>query len=396
MSVGWLRLGGLRLRGHRDLGTRLLGAIVVVVIVGGATAWVVVAGIGPTIFHNHMTDIGGSTPYATLHAEEAFRTASALSLALALLAALLTSVVVSVFLTRRITRSLTPVTDAAGRVAGGDYTARVPLVGMGSEFDDLADAFNTMATDLARIEVTRTRMLGDLAHEMRTPVTTLGGYLEAIADGVERADATTLAVLRDQVSRLSRLSEDIALVTTAEEGRLTMRRTRVGIAQVVTDATAQAAARYSACGVGLDVRIAPTAATAVVNADVDRMAQVLTNLLDNALRHTPAGGGIEVMVDLLGAVVRIVVADDGEGIPGEHLPHVFDRFYRVDTARDRAHGGSGVGLSIAKAITKAHGGTIAVHSDGTGRGAVFTVALPVVTAAGIAPARSKPHHQVSG
>jgi two-component system sensor histidine kinase BaeS len=365
-----------RLARRRDLGTRLLVAIVVVVIVGGATAWVVAAGIGPTIFHNHMVHVGGSSATATVHAEEAFRTASALSLVLALLAALLTSVVVSVFLTQRITRSLTPLAGAARRVADGDYTARVPSVGMGSEFDDLADAFNTMATDLGRIEVTRAQMLGDLAHEMRTPVTTLGAYLEAISDGVEQADARTLAMLLDQVARLARLSEDIALVTTAEEGRLTMRRRTIAVEQILTDATAQAVARYAARGVDLEVRVAPDASTAMVDADPDRIAQVLTNLLDNALRHTPTGGRVVIMVDRLGTAIRVVVSDDGEGIPAEHLGHVFDRFYRVDTARDRAHGGSGVGLAIAKAITEAHQGTITVHSDGSGRGAVFTVVLP--------------------
>jgi two-component system sensor histidine kinase BaeS len=370
--------GGVR---RRDLGARLLVAIVVVVIVGGATAWVVVAGIGPAIFHAHMRYIGGSSANAAQHAEEAFRSASAVSLALALAAALLTSVVVSLFLTRRITRSLTPVTEAAGRVASGDYTARVPSVGMGSEFDDLAAAFNTMATDLGRIEVTRSQMLGDLAHEMRTPVSTLGAYLEAIADGVEQADGPTLAMLLDQVARLSRLGEDIALVTTAEEGRLTMRRRPIAVDQILTVVTGQAAGRFSARGVELEVAVAPVATQVMVDADADRIAQVLTNLLDNALRHTPAGRGVWVTMDLSGRSVRIVVTDAGEGIPGEHLPHVFDRFYRVDTARDRAHGGSGIGLAIAKAITEAHGGTITAHSDGPGRGAAFTVTLPVAPVA---------------
>jgi len=247
---------------------------------------------------------------------------------------------------------------------------------MGTEFDDLAAAFNTMAADLGRIEVSRSQMLGDLAHEMRTPVTTLGAYLEAIAEGVEQADAPTLAMLGDQVARLVRLSEDIALVTTAEEGRLTMRRTTLAVAQVVADAIAQATHRYTTGGVVLDVRVAPVAATATIDADADRIAQVLTNLLDNALRHTSRGGRVALMADCAGASVRFVVADDGEGIPPDHLPHIFDRFYRVDTARDRAHGGSGVGLAIAKVITEAHGGTITAHSDGPGRGAVFTVTLP--------------------
>jgi two-component system, OmpR family, sensor histidine kinase BaeS len=366
--------------GRRDLGTRLLVAMVVVVIVGGATAGVVAVGIGPAIFSEHMARASDSSANVALHAQEAFRTASALSLALALAAALLASVLVSVVVTQRIARSLAPVTRAAGRVAGGDYTARVPAVGMGTEFDELAGAFNTMAADLGQIELSRSQMLGDLAHEMRTPVTTLAAYLEAIAEGVERADAQTLAMLSDQVARLARLSEDIALVTTAEEGRLTMRRSPVVLADIVREVAAQAAARFTASGVDLEVRVSPVASSVCVDADVDRIAQVFTNLLDNAGRHTPAGGHVQLTVDRLGAVLRVVVADDGQGIPAEHLPHVFDRFYRVDTARDRAHGGSGVGLAIAKAISEAHGGTITAGSEGSGRGAVFTVALPVVPA----------------
>ena len=352
-------------------------AIVVVVFVGAATAWVVAAGVGPAIFHAHMARAGAVSPEVTVHAERAFRTASALSLALALAAATLTSVVVSIFLTRRITLSLSPVIAAARRVARRDYTARVPPVVMGAEFDELADAFNSMATDLGRIEATRTQMLGDLAHEMRTPIATLGAYLQAIAEGVEHADPPTLGMLRDQVGRLLRLSEDVALVTTVDEGRLTMRRTPTAITKIVTDAAAQAATRCAERGIDLDVRMAPITSGVMVDADADRLGQVLTNLLDNAVRHTLSGGAVRVMVDRVGARVRIVVADDGQGIPSEHLAHVFDRFYRVDSARDRAHGGSGVGLSIARAITEAHGGTITVHSDGPGRGAAFTIMLPV-------------------
>ncbi|QTE28116.1 sensor histidine kinase [Pengzhenrongella sicca] len=366
----------------RGLRTRLLFSIAVVVIIGGATAWFVVVGVGPAIFHDHMVHLGGASESATLHAEQAFRTASALSLALALAAALLTSVAVSFLLTRRITRSLAPVTEAAGRVADGDYSARVPPVGMGAEFDDLATAFNTMAGDLGRVEASRSRLLGDLAHEMRTPVATLGAYLEAISDGFEHADAPTLAMLRDQVARLSRLGEDIALVTTAEEGRLTMRRTTLSVTQIVASATAQAAGRYTTRGVDLVVRVAPAAVSARVDADRDRIAQVLTNLLDNALRHTAADGRVDVMVDVVGEAVRLVVADDGDGIAREHLPYVFDRFYRIDSARDRGHGGSGIGLAIAKVVTEAHGGTITAHSDGLRRGAVFTVALPLAPATG--------------
>ena len=375
--------------GTRNLSTRLMLATFVVVIVGGATAWIVGVGIGPAVFHEHMMYMGGSSANETTHAEEAFRTASTLSLTVALLAALLASVAVSVFLTRRITRSLSPVTEAAGRVAAGDYSARIPAAGIGFEFDELTVAFNTMADDLGRIEASRTRMLGDLAHEMRTPVTTIGAYLEAIADGVQPADPATLAMLGDQVVRLSRLGEDIALVTTAEEGRLSMRRQRIGVVQLISDAAAQAAAQYVSHGVELATHISPEAGSAVLDADMDRISQVLTNILDNALRHTPRGGAVTVTVGVAAQRAIIAVRDTGDGIPQEHLQHIFDRFYRVDTSRDRLHGGSGVGLAIAKAITLAHGGTIRATSDGPGRGATFTVSLPMAAVAAEPARRSR-------
>lgn len=358
------------------LASRFLAAIVVVVLVASATAWVVAVAIGPVIFHEHMST-SAAGPAVVAHAEEAFRTASALALALALLVALGTSIAVSLFVARRIARSLAPVTAATRRVAAGDHSARVPTAGMGAEFDALVAGFNTMAGDLARVESTRTRMLADLAHEMRTPVATLDGYLEAILDGVQQADEATVTMLRDQVARLARLAQDITLVTTAEEGRLSMSREPVAVTGLVDSAAAQAAAAYAQRGVELEVHVAEEAVDAVVEADAVRLGQVLTNLLDNALRHTPPGGRVELGVEREGDAVRVRVCDDGEGIPAEHLPFVFDRFYRVDAARDRAHGGSGVGLAIAKAITRAHGGSVSVASDGPGRGADFTLTLPL-------------------
>lgn len=367
--------------GRWGLAARLLAAIVVVVLAGSATAWAVASAIGPAVFHVHIERSGTSDPGVVRHSEEAFATASAYSLGLALAAALATSVVVSVFLTRRIARSLDRVRQAAALVAGGDYTARVPEVGMGAEFDDLARSFNTMAADLGRIEQTRTRMLGDLAHEMRTPVATLDGYLEGIQDGVVPVDDETVALLRDQVSRLSRLAQDISLVTTAEEGRLTMHREPVQVGALVDGAQAQAAARYAARGIDLDVAAPAQVRATVISADVDRLGQVLTNLLDNALRHTVPGGRVTIDAAREDRAVRIEVIDDGEGIDAEHLPHVFERFYRADTARDRAHGGSGIGLAVTRSIVRAHGGEVTASSPGKGQGATFTVELPAKDAA---------------
>lgn len=359
------------------LASRLLAATVAVVLVAAGTAWAVAIAIGPAIFHDHMIDTRLSDPAGVEHAERAFRTASALSLALALVTALAAAAAVSLFLSRRVTRSLQLATEASLRVAAGDHSARVPPVGMGREFDDMGAAFNTMAAELRAVEVSRSRMLGDLAHEMRTPVATLDAYLEAMVDGVQQADEETLTMLRTQVGRLARLAEDVALVTTAEEGRLSMRREPVRVAALVRTAGELAEARFAARGVELAVQIEATAEGVVVEADGDRLGQVLTNLLDNALRHTPDGGHVQLLAHQDGATLVLRVSDSGEGIPAEHLSHLFERFYRVDTARDRAHGGSGVGLSIVRAIVQAHGGTVSAASDGPGHGSTFTVTLPV-------------------
>lgn len=359
------------------LGPRLLAATVAVILAAAATAWVVAAAIGPAIFHDHLVLGATADPAVVRHAEEAFVTASGLSFAVALLVALVTGVVLALFLTRRIERSLRRMRQTTGRVAAGDYSARVPDLAMGAEFDDLAGAFNAMAAALSDVEATRTKMLGDLAHEMRTPLATVEAHLEGMQDGIIVADEATLAMLLEQIGRLARLGEDIALVTSAEEGRLSMRREPVPVARIVETAVAQESARYAAKGVALDVAVADAAGRAVLDADVDRMGQVLTNLLDNALRHTPAGGAVRLAALRAGPRIRLSVADSGEGIAPEHLAHVFERFYRADTARDRAHGGSGVGLAIVRSITRAHGGVATVDSAGPGLGSTFTVDLPV-------------------
>lgn len=356
-----------------DLASRLLLAIVVVVLVGAATSWAVGAAVGPGLFHEHMLRAAETGQSPTEHAERAFATASVLALSFALVAALLASAVASVLLARRIRRSLAPLGEAARRVAAGERGVSVAPPGVGPEFDRLAEAFTAMAADLGRVEDTRTRMLADLAHEMRTPLSVLGGYLEAIGEGIEVADPPTVQMMREQVERLARLSEDVALVTSAEEGRLSLERRPVDLDEVVREAVAQAAVGFTDAGVRLDLTGVPGV---VVLADRDRIGQVLTNLLDNARRATPAGGAVHLGVVVAPNLVQVEVQDTGEGIAAEHLPRVFDRFYRVDTARDRAHGGSGIGLAIALAIARSHGGTLTVASAGPGRGATATLSLP--------------------
>jgi signal transduction histidine kinase len=362
-------------RSTGGLAARLVVAQVLVLLAGGLTAWVVTASIGPPLFHQHLRRAGMTASSAEVrHAEEAFRSANLISLSVALLAALAAALAVSLYVTSRIGRSVSTVVSAASDVAGGHYDARVPQPGLGTEFDDLAEAFNAMAHRLGSVEQTRRQLLADLAHEIRTPVATLDAYFEGLEDGVATLDAETVAVLRAQTRRLALLAEDVGAVSHAEERGLAMRTTATSPETLVAAAVAAAAERYGAKGVHLDSQVA--AELPSVRVDADRIGQVLGNLLDNALRHTPVGGTVTVSARGSGRQVQLSVTDTGDGIPAEHLPHIFERFYGVDDARDRAHGGSGIGLAIAKALVEAHGGRIAATSAGPGRGARFTLTLP--------------------
>jgi two-component system, OmpR family, sensor histidine kinase BaeS len=358
------------------LAGRLLVAQTLVLLTGGLTAWLIAASVGPNLFHSHLAMANvGATPGQILHAERAYQSANAISLSLALVAALAVAMAVNVYIARRIGRSIASIAGAASDVAGGHYDVRVPSPGLGAEFDTLASGFNQMAGRLGSVERTRRRLLADLGHEMRTPIATLEAYLEALEDGVATLDAATAGLLRSQTRRLARLSEDIGTVSRTEEGQVRLDRRLVRTESVITSAADAAAEAYEAKDVQLVTHIA--AALPELSLDSELMGQVLGNLLDNALRHTPAGGTVTISAAMRkNGAVALSVADTGEGIPAEHLPHVFERFYRVDAARDRAHGGSGIGLAIARALVQAHGGRLTVTSPGTGQGSTFRVVLP--------------------
>jgi len=232
-----------------------------------------------------------------------------------------------------------------------------------------------MAVTLAATERTRTEMLRDLAHELRTPLTTVRGYVEALADGVMTLDPDTEGTIVSELARVERLVDDIATVSRAEERQLDLHLRRTAAGDLVAAAVAAAALAYEDGGVLLLAEV-ETDLPAVV-ADPDRVQEVLANLLENALRHTPAGGRVTVSArEGAAGAVELVVSDTGDGLAAEHLPRVFERFYRVDTGRSRGRGGSGIGLAIARALTEAHGGRIRVESPGSGRGATFTITLP--------------------
>jgi signal transduction histidine kinase len=357
------------------IGLRLLAAQAIVLAAGAATTFVVAAVVGPPLFreHLHLAGVPTDSP-EEIHAEEAYGYATVISIGGALAVSALAALAVSFYVSRRLQRSVTEVASAATDIADGHYDIRVSPPRLGDDFDALATAFNQMAARLQTVDSTRQRLFGDLAHEIRTPVAVLEAYIEAIEDGVRTLTPQTAAMLRDQTRRLVRFSDDVAALAKAEESALSMSCAAVDVDRLAHRSVAAVRERYDSKGVSL--RLELDSGLPPLWADEQRLGQVLGNLLENALRHTPAGGAVEVSATDDGTRLRITVEDNGEGIAAEHLSQLFERFYRADAARNRDHGGAGLGLAIAKALVEAHGGTIDATSAGPGTGATFTVDLP--------------------
>ena len=370
-------------RRRYGLATRLLLAQVVVLLASLLTAGLVALLLGPSLFHAHVLQVRPVWDPAELeHIEQGFRDASFVALSAGLLISLACAVGVTWWLTRGMQRTLDALTTAAAEVSRGHLSARVASAGGGAELDTLAGAFNLMAGQLEATEATRRRLLSDLAHELRTPISTIQLCCEGLSDGVLQWDEGTERILTEHTARLARLAGDIDDVSRAEEGRLELNPTSIAVSELVCSAVQAQQDAFAQLGVTLTGE-PHQAGEAVVVVDVHRLRQVLDNLLRNALRHTSAGGAVVVSARRAGEVVEVIVTDSGDGISAEQLPHVFERFYRGDTARDRDHGGSGIGLTISRAIADAHGGSLTASSAGPGRGSSFTLRLPVPARQGL-------------
>jgi two-component system, OmpR family, sensor histidine kinase BaeS len=354
------------------LRSRLLVAHLLVVLAGSLALGVVAVLVAPAIFRSHLERAGDTDPMVRSHAQQAFDSAFGISLGVGTLIAMITAAVASTVIVRRLSAPVTQLADAADALAAGNYDTRVPDAQLGPEFDRLTAAFTDMAARLARTEVIRRRLMADLAHEMRTPVSTLAAHVDGLEDGVVAPEPATWAVLRGQLERLGRLSTDMAQLSAAQEHSLSLQPRRGDLGEIARAAVDAAAPAYRAKAVDLRLQCR-NHLTVVV--DAGRLQQVLAGLLDNALRHTPPQGQVTVTVD--GSVVA--VTDTGNGIAADELDAVFDRFHRVDGARARVDGGSGLGLTIARAITAAHGGTLTARSSGLGAGSTFVLRLPVVS-----------------
>ena len=366
-------MGGKR-RPAAGFGPKLLMAQGLVILAGSVTLLVVSLLLAPGLFRDHIDQTVGPIPEdLARHLQIAFAGATLTSLLIGILAATLTGLAVSWYVTRRVARPITAMAQAASEVAEGHYGARIAESGLGAEFDAVGQAFNRMANILASTERTRAGILRDLAHELRTPLTTIRGYHEALADGVLAANPETYALIEAELSRVERLVGDIARVSVIEEQHYDLRLKRVHVKELLATARASAARSFQEHGVALTC---DNPHDCVVMVDPDRFQEIFTNLLDNALRHTGAGGQVTLSAACKSDTARLSVTDTGEGIGAEHLPRVFERFYRVDPGRSRSRGGSGIGLAITRALVEAHGGRIRVESAGPGTGSTFTITLP--------------------
>lgn len=277
----------------------------------------------------------------------------------------------SMLLSRRVLRPIGALTSASQRLGAGDLSERVPVVGR-DELAGLAQSFNRMADSLQRGEERQRRLVADAAHELRTPLANLRGYLEALKDGVVSPDSELFASLHEEAVLQQRIVDDLQDLALAEAGSLVYHRSRVDLADLLETCriTHQAVAEAG------QVRLVTSVAGPVpVAADPDRLRQVLGNLVTNALRATGPGGSVTLAAQRAGAYATVTVADTGSGIAPAQLPYIFDRFWRADAARGRTTGGSGLGLAIARQIVSDHDGRISVASE-QGVGTTFTITLP--------------------
>jgi signal transduction histidine kinase len=283
------------------------------------------------------------------------------------------ALLVARWLARGMTQPLRDMARAARRMEMGDYSRRVATASR-DEVGQLAIAFNRMSSELESLERVRRDLVANVSHELKTPISALRAHLENLLDGVERPDSRTLQVMLAQSERLGRLVDQLLELSRLESGDLPLRREEVRLRPLVSRVVSEIEVTRARRDVELSQDV-PEDLPAIF-ADAERVHQVLFNLLDNAVRFTPSGGRVRVTASRHNGSVDVAVADTGPGIAPEHLPRLFDRFYRVDMARSREDGGTGIGLAIARSVVEAHGGRIWAESE-PGKGSTFTFELPV-------------------
>lgn len=369
------------------LGAKLFVSYLVVILVGAIVLSLATQFTVPEAFNRHMgLGITQGTGQGMMQGNgtgrvimtglfQSFQASFNEALLLALLAAGIVAILVSLLLSRGVVAPMRVLTMASQHIADGHYGERVQITGS-DELGQLSHSFNQMAEKLEQVETMRRQLIGDVSHELRTPLTAIKGSMEGLLDGVLPSAPETYVHIYEEADRLERLVDDIQELSRVEAGAypLDIRPVEVLILEktVLKRLASQAQAKR------IELRSDSPANLPAVLADPDRITQVLSNLVGNALQYTPEGGQVTILSRQNGNEIHISVIDTGIGVPAEHLPHLFTRFYRVDKSRSRqAGGGSGIGLAIARYLIEAHGGRIWAESVGEGKGSKFTFSLKV-------------------
>jgi signal transduction histidine kinase len=357
-----------------SLRVRIFGAMALVVLAGAGTLMVVSLVVAPSVFFRHLEEAGiAQDPGVTTHVTEGFALATLASTVIGVIIAGAVAAGMAVLVARRIATPISTTAQAASRLASGDYAAHVDDPRMGPELAELTASVNALADRLEDTEQARIELMADLAHQLRTPIASINATVEAIADGVIPADANSLTTLTDNAVRLTRLVDDLALVSRAEERAFVLHVQTVDLVTVAQAAKERARSRFEAKGVPLALST-DHGGSVLVRVDPDRMGEVIDQLLDNALQHTTPAGAVTMRVGTNPDAALLIVTDTGDGFHPDESELIFERFRRASNAPEEP--GRGVGLAIARALVDAQGGTLTGLSGGVGSGASFTVKVP--------------------
>jgi signal transduction histidine kinase len=318
-----------------------------------------------------QTDTGTDGATADEDIEQTFLDALDRALLIGLLVSAVVAVLLAAVVSGRIMQPIARIRSAARRLARGHYDERIPLPA-DTELSELAADFNELAVTLQETEVRRMQLVSEVAHELRTPLTTIQGYMEGLIDEVIEPSEEVYASVAEEAARLQRVAADLSVLSRIEEGAITFKFETVDLSVAAEKVANRLRQQYVDQDVALDLQLDTPL---LVAGDTDRLAQVFTNLIGNALGHTPTGGRVVVASLKAGDLARVTVTDTGHGISAEDLGRVFDRFYRAE--QDPHSTGTGIGLTIARSIVRSHGGEVTAYSDGPGRGATFVVDLPL-------------------
>jgi two-component system sensor histidine kinase BaeS len=340
---------------NRGIATRIALAALASAAIGLVILALGVTVVGGQVFTDLMIKAGDSAEHARTMYDRSVTTV----VIAAVLVAGVASVGLAVVMGRMLAAPLREIGAAARRIADGDYAARVPRDGP-EELASLADSFNQMAAALQEQEEMRRDFIANAAHELRTPLTNLQGYLEALRDGVIVADRSTYESLWDEAERLVRLSRSLDALAEGDAATSSPDLEPIDLAAAVRSAVELAQPAIERAGLKLSVAVPPTLPA---RANADHLAQVLANLLSNAVRYTPRGGMVSVQAERRPGDLLVSVANSGETIPADDLERVFERFYRVEKSRDTARGGAGIGLAIVKQLVEAGGGRVGAESS---------------------------------